>query len=93
MGFNELNLERNPNKIMIGKKKGFDFSGFHFKHHLITVSKKSLSIFNERLDLLYEQGANHLRIDQYIKKLKKWVEIAGYGLSFSFNGHKICILL
>ena len=73
MGFNELNLEchPNPNKTMIGKttKKGFDFSGFHFKRHLITVSKKSLSIFNERLDRLYEQGANHLRIDQYIKKL------------------------
>jgi RNA-directed DNA polymerase len=55
--FNELKLEQHPDKTLIGRtEKGFDFLGYHFKPGMLSVAKKTVHNFLERITRLYEAG-------------------------------------
>ena len=54
--FNELKLEKHPEKTIIGKtEKGFDFLGYHFSPEGLGVAKKTIDKFLLRAVRLYEQ--------------------------------------
>ncbi len=55
--FNELKLEQHPDKTLIGRtEKGFDFLGYHFKPGMLSVAKKTVHNFLERITRLYTSG-------------------------------------
>jgi hypothetical protein len=59
---------------LIGRtEKGFDFLGYHFKPGMLSVAKKTVHNFLERITRLYEQGASIERIGQYVLKWYKWL--------------------
>ena len=67
--FNELKLEKHPDKTLLGRtERGFDFLGYFIKPGRLSVSLKSIKNFMERIDRLYEQGADSDRIGQYVLK-------------------------
>ena len=85
--FNELDLEQHPNKTLIGRtERGFDFLGSYFKPGFISVSKQAIKRFIERLARLYEQGADSVRIGQYVSK---WLQLVGARvlLGFALNNN------
>jgi len=54
--FNELKLEKHPDKTLIGRlDRGFDFLGYHFHPQGLTVAKNTLMRFVERATRLNEQ--------------------------------------
>ncbi len=61
--FNELNLEKHPDKTLIGRtERGFDYLGYFLKPDELTVSDKTVKRFAKRITRLYEQGADSVRI-------------------------------
>ena len=72
--FNELKLEQHPDKTLIGRtERGFDFLGYFLKPGELTVSEKTIKRFVKRIARLYEQGADSVRIGQYVLKWLQWV--------------------
>jgi len=61
-------------KTFIGKiSKGFDFLGYRFNHQgLVGLAKTTIQNFNERIAKLYEQGADEVRILQYVRRWVGW---------------------
>jgi len=54
--FNDLKLEKHPDKTMIGRtERGFDFLGYHFSPLKLGVAKKTIENFLSRAIRLYEQ--------------------------------------
>ena len=73
--FNTLNLEKHPDKTLIGRtERGFDFLGYFIKPGLLTVSQETLTRFTQRIAQLYEQGADSVRIGQYVLNWLQWVK-------------------
>jgi len=65
--FNELKLEKHPDKTLIGRiERGFDFLGYFIKPGLLTVSQEAITRFTQRIARLYEQGADSVRIGRYV---------------------------
>jgi hypothetical protein len=65
---NELKLEKHPDKTFIGRiAKGFDFLGYSFEPKGLSIAPKTLANFLDRMSQLYEQGADHRRIGQYVR--------------------------
>ncbi len=61
--FNELNLEKHPDKTLIGRtERCFDYLGYFLKPDELTVSDKTVNRFAKRIVRLYEQGADSVRI-------------------------------
>ena len=62
--------------------KCFDFLGYSFEPKGLSIAPKTLAKFLDRRTQLYEQGADHRRIGQYVKNWLRWVragmEINGY---------------
>ncbi len=72
--FNELKLEQHPDKTLIGRvERGFNFLGYHFQPDNLGVAKKTIENFKERIARLYEQGADSVRIGQYVRRWFKWL--------------------
>jgi len=72
--FNELKLEQHPDKTLIGRtERGFDFLGYFLKPGELTVSEKTIKRFVKRIARLYEQGADSIRIGQYVLKWLQWL--------------------
>jgi len=64
--FNELKLEKHPDKTSIGRpERGFDFLGYFLKPSELSVADKTIERFKQRITRLYEQGADSVRIGQY----------------------------
>ncbi len=64
-----LRLEKHPDKTFIGRiEKGFDFLGYVFSPSGLGIAQKTLKNFAERITRLYEQGADHIRIGQYVPR-------------------------
>ncbi len=71
--FNELKLEQHPDKTIIGRtERGFDFLGYHFTPMELTVADNTIERFIERISRLYEQGADSVRIGQYVRRWVGW---------------------
>ena len=78
----DLHVEKHPDKTYIGKiSKGFDFLGYSFTPQGLGVAQKTIDRHLERLDRLYEQGADSERIGQYIRRWRRWVR-AGVELDY-----------
>ncbi len=71
----ELKLAQHPDKTFIGRiSRGFDFLGYRFQSEgLIGVARQTVERFVERVNRLYEQGADAIRIDEYVRRWWKWV--------------------
>lgn len=79
--FNELRLEQHPDKTLIGRnERGFDFLGYHFEPEGLSVAGKTIERLQERIARFYEQGADSVRIGQYVLKWLQWTRtgIQGY---------------
>jgi len=72
-----MKLEKHTDKTLIGRtERGFDFLGYHFDPTGLSVAGKTIERFKERIARLYEQGADSVRIGQYVLRWTTW-EIAG----------------
>ncbi len=54
-------------------ERGFDFLRYFLKPGVLRVSRGTFERFTERISRLYEQGADYLRIEEYVKHWFKWV--------------------
>ena len=61
-------VEKDPDKTFIDRiTKGFDFLGYSLEAKGLSVAPKTLANFLDRMTQLYEQGADHRRIGQYVR--------------------------
>ena len=95
--FNELNLEKHPDKTQIGRiDRGFDFLGYHFHPQGLTVAKKTLMRFVERATRLNEQESvepmSSTRLGCYVKRWCLWVR-AGLPKARRSCAHTMCPLI
>ena len=64
-----MELDKKMEKTLIGRtERGFDFLGYHFEPEGLSVAGKTIERFKERIARLYEQGADSVRIGQYVRK-------------------------
>ena len=71
----ELKVEQHPDKTFIGRiSRGFDFLGYCFASAgLVGVAVQTVERFVERATRLYEQGADAIRIGEYVSKWLIWL--------------------
>ena len=75
----QLKVEKHPDKTFIGRAiRGFDFLGYFLKPGALAVANNTIRNMAERINRLYEQGADQVSIGQYVQRWKKWV-VAGIG--------------
>ncbi len=71
---NMLRVEKHPDKTYIGKvERGFGFLGYFLKPEMVKVSVSTLKRFGQRITQLYEQGADIVRIGEYVRHWLRWV--------------------
>lgn len=71
----KLKVQQHPDKTFIGLiSRGFDFLGYAFSSNgLISVAQKTIERCVERANRLYEQGADQVRIGEYVRRWQRWV--------------------
>ena len=70
----DLQVEKHPDKTLIGRiARGFAFLGYWFSSTGVGVAKKTVDRMLEKVSQLYEQGADELRIETYLKRWWQWV--------------------
>ncbi len=71
---NMLKVDKHPDKTFIGKvERGFDFLGYFLKPAMVIVAFRTMKRFLQRITQLYEQGADIVRIREYVRHWLKWV--------------------
>lgn len=71
---NMLRVEKHPDKTFIGRvERGFNFLGYFLNTGILRVSVDSLKNCAYRIIRLYEQGADYVRIREYVRHWVKWV--------------------
>ncbi len=71
---NLLKVEQHPDKTFIGRvERGFDFLGYLVKPGVIGVGVNTIKRFALRAFQLYEQGADYVRIGEYVGDWMRWV--------------------
>ena len=75
--FNELKLEKAPNKTSIGIiERGFDFLGYRFSGRILTLARTTYERFMEHIRRLYEQKKTALEraviLDSYVTRWLRW---------------------
>ena len=71
---NCLRVEQHPDKPFIGRiAHGFDFLGYHLTPTNIAPARQTLQNFVQRIARLYEQGADAVRIGQYVRNWWRWL--------------------
>ncbi|WP_230678509.1 reverse transcriptase domain-containing protein, partial [Chromobacterium violaceum] len=71
----KLGLRQHPDKTFIGRvAAGFEFLGYHHTAEDITVAAKTLQRSREQITRLYEQGADHTRVGEYLRRWLRWCE-------------------
>jgi RNA-directed DNA polymerase len=70
-----LKVQQHPDKTFVGRvSRGFDFLGYTFSTMGLTgIARKTVAGCVERVNQLYEQGADSLRIGQYVRRWLRWV--------------------
>jgi len=70
----ELKVRQHPDKTFIGRiSRGFDFLGYVFcSTGLQNIARKTVDKFAERVIRLYEQGADEVRIGEYVRRWRQW---------------------
>ena len=70
----KLKVKQHPHKTFIGRiRRGFDFLGYRFSPSGLGIAQPTVTRFLERARRLYEQGADAIRIDEYVRRWWKWV--------------------
>jgi len=71
----ELKVQTHPDKTFVGNtERGFSFLGYQINSAgLVGVAPPTVERFVERVNRLYEQGADAIRIDEYVRRWWKWV--------------------
>jgi hypothetical protein len=71
----ELKMAQHPDKTFVGRiSRGFDFLGYRIcSTGLIGLAEPSVQQTVDRINQLYEQGADAIRIGQYIRRWWAWV--------------------
>ena len=73
-----LRVQQHPDKTFIGRiSRGFDFLGYQISPHELRMATNTVLSFVARLCQLYEQGADSLRIGQYVRRWKSWATATG----------------
>jgi hypothetical protein len=87
----ELKVEQHPDKTFIGRiAKGFNFLGYDFGPAGLTgVAAATMQKFAKRIDRLYEQGADEIRIGKYVRRWCVWVRSGLNGLTNAFDENVI----
>jgi len=67
-------VRQHPDKTFIGRiRRGFEFLGYAFATKGLTgIARTTRQRFFERVTQLYEQGADEVRIGQYVRRWWKW---------------------
>ncbi|MCP5006188.1 MAG: hypothetical protein GY941_19940 [Planctomycetes bacterium] len=69
-----MKVEQHPDKTFIGRvERGFDFLGYYLKPGIISVAVNTIKRFALRVSRLYEQGADYVRIGEYMMRWLRWV--------------------
>jgi hypothetical protein len=71
----ELQVKQHPGKTFVGRiSRGFEFLGYSFASAgLVGVARQSVERFVDRATQLYEQGADSVRIGEYVRRWRMWV--------------------
>ncbi len=71
----ELRIRQHPGKTFVGRiSRGFDFLGYRFSSAgLVGVALQAVERCAERMTPLYEQGADDVRIGDYVRRWLVWV--------------------
>jgi len=78
---NELKVEQHPDKTFIGRaERGSDFLGYFMRPGEIGASPGAVKRFAERAARLYEQGADDIRIGQYVLRWSCWLSAGLSGI-------------
>ncbi len=81
----ELRVRQHPDKTYIGRiSRGFDFLG---SPQGLAVASGTVMKFVERMCRLYEQGADAVRIGDYVRRWKSWATATGLHVV------EICVLV
>lgn len=79
--FDGLKLAKHPDKTAMGRvERGFDFLGYHFKPHGISLATQTLSNCASTALRLYEQEPPHSkvsRLGEYLRRWQGWVVSGG----------------
>jgi hypothetical protein len=69
-----LKVQQHPDKTFVGRvSRGFDFLGYTFATVGLTgIARKTVVGCVERINQLYEQCADSLRIGQYVRRWLRW---------------------
>jgi hypothetical protein len=87
--FNELNLEKHPDKTVIGRiEKGFDFLGYRFEPQGLTLAKKTITNFFTKALRLYEQEPPHKRVRRLGEYLVRWSRLGCIRWNFTSSIHR-----
>ncbi len=71
---NVLKVNKHPDKTFIGKvEHGFSFLGYFLKPGILRLAWETLQSFTLRITQLYEQGADSVRIGEYVRHWCRWV--------------------
>ena len=83
-----LGLEQHPDKTFIGLiSRGFDFLGYHFSPDGLTLARRTIENFLQKVSRLYEQerllphnqvAALEVKITRYIERWRGWT-LGGFG--------------
>lgn len=72
---NQLQVEKHPDKTFIGRiARGFDFLGYFFSGEGLGIGKNTIARMRDKVSLLYEQGADELRVEKYVRRWWLWVK-------------------
>ncbi|MDM8564359.1 reverse transcriptase domain-containing protein [Candidatus Halobeggiatoa sp. HSG11] len=75
MILNQHKLTKAYDKTFIGRSsKGFDLLGYHFTPESLTMGKNSLQRRDARIPQLNEQGADEVRIGEYVSRWQQWAK-------------------
>jgi RNA-directed DNA polymerase len=70
----ELKVRQHPDKTFIGRiDRRFDFLGYRFHPDRLTIAEKTRKNFVDKVRQLYEQGADSVRIGEYVRRWMAWV--------------------
>ena len=70
----KLKVEKHPDKTFIGRtERGFDFLGYRFSKDGLKIAHTTCQKMVQRVVQLYEQGADTIRIGQYLQHWHRWV--------------------
>lgn len=66
-------------------KEGFDFLGYWFSPAGLSIARKTVERMLDKVARLYEQGADDVRIETYLKHWCQWVRTGVKGVLTRFG--------